>query len=261
MKRDEYFWNTDIKELKNGYYYNSDTDSYDCLICGESFEYGRIFEISGSLYEAEKATKLHIAQKHKSVFHYILSMSKSYNGLTDNQKAMLEMLYSGLSDKEILQNTDATSTSTIRNQRFAFREKYKQAKITVTMMELLEEKREQLKNNPKEESDMLIDIHKSATNVDERYSITQAEKQAVISRYFDENNQLLIKDFPSKEKKKIIILQHIAQEFDNNKEYNEKQVNEVLMQFFDDYVTVRRYMIEYGFMERNKDCSVYRVKE
>ena len=35
-----------------------------------------------------------------------------------------------------------------------------------------------------------------------------------------------------KEKKKIIILQHIAQEFDSNKEYNEKQVNEILMQFF-----------------------------
>ena len=261
MKQDEYFWNADIEELKNGYRFNSNADSYDCLICRESFENGRIYEIGGKMYEAEKSAKLHIIQKHKSVFHYILGMSKSYNGLTYNQKVMLEMLYSGLSDKELLQNTDATSTSTIRNQRFTFREKYKQAKITVAMMELLEEKREQLKNSQKEEPDMLINIHKSATNVDERYAITQSEKQAVLTRYFDKDNNLLIKEFPSKEKKKIIILQHIAKEFDGNKEYSERQVNDILMHFFDDYVTVRRYMIEYGFMERSRDCSVYRMKE
>ncbi len=261
MGSDGYFWNADIKELKRGYHYNAYTDSYNCLICGESFENGKVYEIGDSLYEAEKAAKLHIAQKHKSIFHYILGMSKSYNGLTDNQKALMEMLYSGLSDKEILQNTGATSTSTIRNQRFAFREKYKQAKITVAMMELLEEKREHLKNSQKEEPDMLINIHKSATNVDERYAITQSEKQAVLTRYFDKDNNLLIKEFPSKEKKKIIVLQHIASEFKSGKEYSEKQVNDILMHFFDDYVTVRRYMIEYGFMERSRDCSVYRVKE
>ena len=261
MKVDGYFWSANIEDLKRGYHYNAYTDSFDCLICGESFENGRIYGTGGKLYEAEKAAKLHIEQKHKSVFHYILGMSKSYNGLTDNQKALMEMLFSGLSDKEILQNTGATSTSTIRNQRFAFREKYKQAKITVAMMELMEEKREQLKNRPKEEPDMLINIHKSATNVDERYAITQSEKQAVLTRYFDKDNNLLIKEFPSKEKKKIIILQHIAKEFDGNKEYSERQVNDILMHFFDDYVTVRRYMIEYGFMERNRDCSVYRVRE
>ncbi|RIJ63707.1 DUF2087 domain-containing protein [Rummeliibacillus sp. POC4] len=28
-----------------------------------------------------------------------------------------------------------------------------------------------------------------------------------------------------------------------------------------DYVSLRRYLIEYGFMERTDDCSIYWVKE
>jgi len=37
-------------------------------------------------------------------------------------------------------------------------------------------------------------------------------------------------------------------------------VNEIIKSLIDDYVTVRRYLIEYGFMDRNKDGSEYRVK-
>ena len=44
-----------------------------------------------------------------------------------------------------------------------------------------------------------------------------------------------------------------------NKEYKEMEVNKIIKPIFDDFVTVRRYLIEYGFMERAKDCSRYWV--
>lgn len=44
-------------------------------------------------------------------------------------------------------------------------------------------------------------------------------------------------------------------------EYLEKDVNKVLKRIYEDYATLRRALIEYGFMERSSDCSIYRVKQ
>lgn len=44
-------------------------------------------------------------------------------------------------------------------------------------------------------------------------------------------------------------------------EYSEVAVNQVLKRIYEeDYPTIRRALIEYGFMERSLDCKVYRVK-
>jgi hypothetical protein len=56
------------------------------------------------------------------------------------------------------------------------------------------------------------------------------------------------------------VLREIVNRFDKERSYNEKEVNEVLKPVFDDFATIRRYLIEYGFMERNPDGSCYQVK-
>ncbi|MEG0457339.1 MAG: DUF2087 domain-containing protein, partial [Oscillospiraceae bacterium] len=60
-----------------------------------------------------------------------------------------------------------------------------------------------------------------------------------------------------KEKKKIIILRKIAQQFEKNIKYSEKEVNEILKAIYDDFVTIRRYLIEYGYMDRTSNCEQY----
>ena len=60
-----------------------------------------------------------------------------------------------------------------------------------------------------------------------------------------------------KEKKKVVILRAIAQEFEQGKTYTERQVNEILKEIFPDYVTLRRYLIEYGYLRRTRDGSAY----
>ena len=41
----------------------------------------------------------------------------------------------------------------------------------------------------------------------------------------------------------------------------EKDINKILKRIYDDNATIRRYLIEYGFFDRSKDCSKYWVKE
>ncbi len=67
----------------------------------------------------------------------------------------------------------------------------------------------------------------------------------------------MLKDFSPKEKKKIVILGKIAEQFEQGRQYSEKEVNQILKPIYEDYMTIRRYLIIYGFMERTKDGARY----
>jgi len=254
------FWNTSIDELKQGY--TTQADTYTCLLCGEIFHQGVIYTINNTLYDAKKAIITHIATAHPDIFEFYLGFGRVYTGLSDGHTELAKLFYKGHSDKEIVEITGANSVSTIRNQRFAMREKYKQAKILVTLVELMEEKMLQLKQERKsalQNDEKLVDFHPNATCIDERFAITQKEKDDVLSRYFDGNGNLIIKNFPAKEKKKIIILQKLVENFQPSRNYSEQEVNEILQRYYEDFVTVRRYLIQYGFMARDKTGANYRV--
>ncbi len=266
MDYNDYFWNASTEELKQGFFYDDEQRVYTCIICGKSFEKGIVYPIGACLYSAKRAVSVHISEAHGSVFDFLLDMGKVYTSLTEHQKALMKLFYSGLSDKEIVQQTSASSTSTIRNQRFVLKERYKQAKVIVAMMELLEERKGDKRMNNRsieteKSNESLVDIHRTATMIDERYAITQAEKDEVLGRYFNQDNKLLIKDFPVKEKKKIIILQHLSKEFEPNREYTEKEVNEIVGRFYADIPTTRRYLIQYGFLDRKPNGEAYWVKQ
>ena len=93
--------------------------------------------------------------------------------------------------------------------------------------------------------------------VDARYEITQQEEQKILSTVFASMQPLRLKTFPPKEKKKVVILRTIAKEFEEGIRYSEVQVNEILKDIYPDYVTLRRYLIEYGYLERTRDGSAY----
>lgn len=245
MEFDKIFWNASLDEIKKGYVYNSDEKTHICLCCAKTFEKGIIYNINNVLMDSEKAINQHVKNNHNSMYNYLINMDKKYTGITDNQKNLMSMFYQGFDDKTIA-NEIGGSSSTVRNQRFTLREKAKQAKIYLAIMELLEEKMN--------DNDQLVHIHRNATNVDERYAITEREKDEFIKKYFDGNKLL---SFPKKQKRIIVVLQQIILNFDENRKYTENEVNTILKTYFDDYVTIRRYLIEYGFMERTIDCKEY----
>lgn len=252
VDNEELFWNASVEELVNGYVLMD--DEYVCLLCGERFLDGIIYPVSGVLCEARKAVSLHIQENHHSVFDYLLKMDKKYTGLSEHQRELLFYFKQGLNDKEIVKELNLGSPSTVRNHRFKLKEKEKQAKVFLTLMNLLREKSDgKIEHN-------FVSFHKGAKMVDERYATTEEEKEKILSTYFKQGIDGKLDIFPSKEKRKLIVLQNIMKRFEVGRKYSEKEVNEILKAIYSDFVTIRRYLIEYGFMDRSKDGFEYWIR-
>ncbi len=70
---------------------------------------------------------------------------------------------------------------------------------------------------------------------------------------FIKNGRLVI--IPSKRSKLRPVLDHIAQEFEPGRNYQEPEVNDILTGYHDDYAALRRYLVDEGFMTR--EAGVY----
>lgn len=237
-----------INEIKKGYQLSENLDAYQCLICGKTYDIEEIFPIGERFFTAEHQIKAHIKEEHVHPLQYLLSLDKKLTTLTDNQKEIMMLMAGGSSDKDIA-NALSLSTSTIRHLRFTMKEKARQAKVFLSIYEMIFEERGDF-----------MPIHTKATMVDDRYFISEAEHKKILENMFYSLHPLKLKLFSPKEKKKIVILKEIAASLDPNRQYTEIELNEVLKQIFHDFTTLRRYLIEYGFMERTKDGKVYKIK-
>lgn len=251
---EDMFWNASVDELKKAFSYDKENNRYVCLICGEVFEDGVIYEQNDRLYEAKRAIVNHVEHSHGQVIEYLLGLNKKFTGLSELQCQYIKLVNQGLDDKQISEIMKV-SKSTVRNYRFKLKEKQKQAKILLSICSLLESNSDLTSNNK------LLSIHKGATMIDDRYDITEEQTEKTLKTYFEDDSYSELKLFPAKEKKKLIILRVIAKKFTKNTEYSEKQINDILKPIYHDYATIRRYLIQYGFLERSKDCTVYRIKD
>lgn len=232
-----------VEVLERGY--EEDEKWFSCIFCKGEFQKGEVFQVGERFFDAKKRMELHIIDEHQSVFHALLSLDKKYTGLSDVQKEMLFLFYEGHEDKEVVKRSSANSVSTIRQHRFKLREKERQAAVFLAIMKNLTSK------------NAYLEVHKGATQVDERYAITAEETEKVLASYFKEGLDGKVSTIPSKEKRKLILLNHIVKRFNPDKQYTEKEMNDVLKGVHDDYVSLRRYLIEYGYFERANDGSQY----
>nr|WP_238402880.1 DUF2087 domain-containing protein [Paenibacillus mesophilus] len=251
----ELLWEANIEEMKKGYLFEPDSAQFVCLVCGERFEKGIVYPKGTLLYEAERAAAVHLADEHGSMFDYLLQLDKKLTGLSDLQKQLLRMFHDGMSDKEIVSEMNGGSASTIRNHRFMLREKEKQAKLFLVLMELLNEKKT---SKPKPD---FMPVQRTAPRDGERYAVTVDERQTILNQYFPDGPDGGLSEFPRKEKRKRVILDHMMNRFEPERLYSEKEVNEIIKQVFEDYVTIRRYLIEFGYLSRRDDGSEYWVKD
>jgi hypothetical protein len=242
------FWNAPLEDMVRGYCYQAEAAHYLCLICGRHFENGEVFPVGDRFFSAERMCTKHIEEDHGSVFDYLITFNKGLTGLSDQQRDVLIQLHAKKTDQQIAQALKLTST-TIRHYRFKFREKERQAKVYLALMMSLKDAPEEVLG--------IVEPHRSATTIDERYHITDKERKTVLSNYFNEAGQLL--QFPTKEKRKIIVLTELSKLFKADKIYTEKDIKTILSRVYEDHVTIRRYLIEYGFLDRNTDGSGYWV--
>ena len=97
--------------------------------------------------------------------------------------------------------------------------------------------------------------------MEERFLITSKEREKVLGNYFKQGVNGPLDVFPSKEKRKYIIAQEVIKRFDVGKVYLEKEINELLQTVHEDFATIRRFLIDYRFMNRSDDGKEYWIDD
>lgn len=192
--------NANIEDFKRGYLWDNEKGEFICLICKESI--GENIDIINDHMLA-----------HGTPIERLLMLDKKYTGLTEIQKELLDMLSNKCSDKEIANNL-AWSESTVRNIRFALRERARQARAFLAIMELVDE-----------------DSSKSVNHK--------------------------IRYFPVKEEKRKALLPRFANLFEPNRFYTEEEVKKIIKKIYDDDALIRRYLVDYGYLKRDKYGEKY----
>jgi len=82
----------------------------------------------------------------------------------------------------------------------------------------------------------------------------EPERAKVLRDFFDGER---LKTIPAQRKKRVIVLQHLLERFDPAKAYPEREVNDLLRRAHEDVATLRRELVDYGFVTRAG--GVYRV--
>ena len=76
--------------------------------------------------------------------------------------------------------------------------------------------------------------------------------QRVLETFIRDGRLVLM---PTKRSKLLVVLDHLAQQFEPGRKYTEAEVNETLQRFHDDYAALRRYLVDEGFLSR--ESNVY----
>lgn len=64
---------------------------------------------------------------------------------------------------------------------------------------------------------------------------------------------------PAQRAKKLVVLDRLAQEFDVGLRYSERQVNAILRRFHPDVASLRRYLVDEGFLDREPGGDYWRA--
>jgi DNA-binding transcriptional ArsR family regulator len=80
------------------------------------------------------------------------------------------------------------------------------------------------------------------------------EEDAVLRAFFDGPR---LRQIPASRKKRVIVLRRLLERFAPDRSYPEPEVNEMLREAHDDVATLRRELVDYGFMVR--DRGIYRI--
>lgn len=85
------------------------------------------------------------------------------------------------------------------------------------------------------------------------------ELEHILRNFLDEKKRLTA--FPAKRKMKIYALFYLAGKFEAEKDYTERQINDLLLSWhtFADPATLRRELYDYHFLDRSTDGRVYRL--
>jgi DNA-binding CsgD family transcriptional regulator len=238
-----------LASLEDGFLRERGSGRMVCLFCGAAFEAEVVYRFDEDLLVGTRAAVRHLSEAHGGPFHALLSLDRQQTGISEVQKTLMERLYEGRTDREIAAELGGKSASTIRNHRFQLRKRQKQAKVFLALMDLLERGEAAVSE--------FIDFPPSLSVADDRAIVTTEEARGILAKHLQEGDPPTLLAFPRKQKAKLVVLNRLAGLFEPGRRYSEKEVNGVLSAVYGDYVTLRRYLIDYGFLGRKRDGSEY----
>jgi len=239
-----------IENLVQGYSHDELAGAFRCLRCDAVFEEGRVYSSAGGFSTAERAVREHVASAHGDLFAELLDMGKEATGIPEATADVLRQLRAGRSDKEIAAALGGKSPSTVRNQRLALRRREAEAKVFLALMALLERGGESVGR--------FVAYPSAMPMRDDRAVVTAEEAAAIEKKYLQQDGSLT--RIPRKEKEKLVILVRLAERFAPARLYSQKEVDAILAVADPDYAALRRYLVDYRFLEREPDGSAYWVR-
>ena len=76
-------------------------------------------------------------------------------------------------------------------------------------------------------------------------------------KYFKNDKLIMI---PKKEKNKLLVLQIVLEMLKvKSLEFTEKELNEAIKEIYSDYSLIRRYLVDYKFLERDNYGRIYKI--
>jgi biotin operon repressor len=79
----------------------------------------------------------------------------------------------------------------------------------------------------------------------------ETRQQRVFRHYLDGER---LRGLPENQDELMVILRWLAEQFEPDARYTEKEVNETLKRHYDDYATLRRYLVDNRLMQRASGC-------
>jgi len=259
-----------LAELKQGY--QESDDAYTCVCCGQRAEKGVIYPVGDHLYDAHRYIRHHITEEHGSVFAHLVGLDKQAHGLSDLQRRLLFLLYEGKSDEEIKRALGVGALSTVRNHRFILREKERQARLFLAIMELLQERlledgeaggRSRTRSGRSGAGQGTQSAAGSRPGAGDgrpaRKRPGPASDEEILAKYFPHGIEGPLHSFggatPMRHKR--IIAAVVAERFAPGRRYTEREVNAILEPIAEDHVLLRRCLVDFGHLTRLPDGSQY----
>ncbi|MFH2115709.1 MAG: DUF2087 domain-containing protein [Spirochaetota bacterium] len=237
-----------VKELKQGWLDDRQSQSLICVHCGKRFSRGRVYAYGDELLTCRAAADRHVKEAHGSAFEAILKAGKTATGLSEVQETVLQGLYNGSDDADIAKALGDKALSTVRSHRRNLRLKATEARFFLAAMELAEEW-------IRDES-RFVDFGPDFPVHDERAVVTGDEAIAIKRTFMRPDGTL--SRIPPKEKQKLVILRHLTELFEKGREYSDAEVRSLLGAVHEDHALLRRYLVDYRFIERDDEGRRYR---
>ncbi|EES74860.1 MULTISPECIES: metalloregulator ArsR/SmtB family transcription factor [Paenibacillus] len=101
-----------------------------------------------------------------------------------------------------------------------------------------------------QQAQAILKVGKASSAAEDKQEAA-ARKAAIQDNFFNRDGTL--KHLPAQRKKKLIVLERLVKGLEPHRKYTEKEINEYIRQYHEDYATIRREFIMNHFMYREND--------